>query len=42
MIRNLYHYLALERIQQDFLAETQRNMEMEEMKGVQLRRPIKV
>lgn len=35
-------YLALERIQQDFLTETQRNMELEEMKGVVLRRAVKV
>ncbi|XP_031622783.1 transmembrane inner ear expressed protein isoform X3 [Contarinia nasturtii] len=29
---------ALERIRQDFVAETQRNMEIQEMKGVVLRR----
>lgn len=35
---DLFIILALERIQQSFLAETQRNLEMQEMKGVVLRR----
>lgn len=35
---DFFTIIALERIQQDFLAETQRNLEMQEMKGVVLRR----